>query len=115
MQREQTAVLQQPQPVTREQKLALWRSSGMSEAEAHFLQQNPEMIDFSELTGFAVRQAQQAGHKRGTNEFSDAVKKIFDAQLRASAIRSEQSCHATNAQVFPASTATGSTERISLR
>ena len=81
MQREQAAVLQQPQPVTREQKLALWRQTGMSEEEAHFLQQNPEMIDHPQLTGFAVSQAQQAGHQRGTKEFSDAVKKIFDANF----------------------------------
>lgn len=74
-------MLQQPQPPTRQQKLALWRSSGMSEEESAFLQRNPEMIDFSELTGFAVRRAQQAGYQRGTNEFSDAVKKIFDANF----------------------------------
>ena len=81
VQRQQAAIVQQPQPVTREQKLALWRQSGLSEEEAHFLQQNPEMIDHPQLTGFAVRQAQQAGHQRGTDAFSDVVKKIFDQEF----------------------------------
>ena len=81
MQRQQQAVLQQPQPVTREQKLALWRQSGLSEEEAHFLQRNPEMIDHPQITGFAVSQAEQAGYQRGSDGHFDAVKKIFDEQF----------------------------------
>jgi hypothetical protein len=80
MQRQQTALMQQPEPVTREQKLALWRQSGLSEEEAHFLSQHPEMIDHSDLTAFAVHQANQA-HQRGSDGHFHAVKKIFDEQF----------------------------------
>ena len=81
MQRQQAELLQQPQPPTREQKLQLWKRSGLSVEEAHFLQQNPDMIDHPQLTGFAVIQAQQGGHKRGEPSHFDAVKKIFDANF----------------------------------
>ena len=80
LQRQQTAVMQQPQPVTREQKIgavAAVRAIG----EAHFLQRNPEMIDHPQITGFAVSQAEQAGYQRGSDGHFDAVKKIFDEQF----------------------------------
>ena len=78
LRRQQQAVMQQPQPPTREQKLALWRQTGMSDGEAHFLSQHPAMIDNSDMTAFAVNQANLAGHQRGTDAHYEAVKKIFD-------------------------------------
>ena len=84
MNRQQAAMPQQ-QPMTREAKLALWRQGGMSDAESHFLQQNPEMIDHSDLTGFVVEQARQAGLQRGSDAHFDFVKKAFDSHLQAQA------------------------------
>jgi hypothetical protein len=71
-----------PPQMTREQRLAAWRQhGGLSDAETAFFQRNSEMVDFPEITGFAVKQAQQAGLERGTDAHFDFVKKSFDAQL----------------------------------
>jgi hypothetical protein len=80
LQRQQAAMPQQ-EPLSREQRLAAWRQQGISEAEAHFFQRNPEMIDHPQITGLAVNQAKQAGHQRGTDAHFDFVKKAFDANL----------------------------------
>jgi hypothetical protein len=81
IQRQRAAVLQQPQPVSREQKLAMWRQSGLSEEEAHFLQRNPSMIDFPQITSFAIHRATEAGLERGTDAHFAAVEKIFNANF----------------------------------
>jgi hypothetical protein len=87
IQRQQAAQALQP-PVTREQKLALWKQQGMSEIEAAFFQKHPAMIDHVDITRHAAAQAMRAGLERGTDAHFDAVKKIFDenfARLQAQA------------------------------
>ncbi|MGA8697164.1 MAG: hypothetical protein WB689_25665 [Xanthobacteraceae bacterium] len=76
----------QPQrPLTRDEKLALWRQQGMPDDQAEFLKANPELIDFSELAAWAAGEALQAGHERGSHEHMRAMKEIFDTHLRAQA------------------------------
>jgi hypothetical protein len=71
----------QQQPVTREQKLASWKSQGLSESEERFLIANPELIDAPELTAFAANEAAQQGHARGSEEFMQATKENFHRHL----------------------------------
>jgi hypothetical protein len=67
----------QVRPITREQKLHLWRSQGMSDAEDKFLQANPELIDDSQRTALAAAEAERQGHTRGTAEHMQTTKRIF--------------------------------------
>ncbi len=68
--------LQQP-TTTREQKLAYWKTLGISEKEEQFLKDNPEMIDLSPLANIAANQAMAAGHQRDTDDYFQATKEIF--------------------------------------
>jgi hypothetical protein len=77
LQRQRAAMPQQP---AREQKLALWRQTGMSDGEADFLAKHPQMIDHADILAYAVGQANQV-HQRDTPAHYDAVKKIFDAHV----------------------------------
>jgi hypothetical protein len=71
----------QAHPPTREQKLELWRSQGMSDTEAEFLRANPELIDMPELTAFAANEAARQGHGRGTEAHMNATREIFRQHL----------------------------------
>ena len=71
-----------PQPMSREARLAEWQAhGGLSNNEIQFFQKHPEMIDWPQITGLAVNQANQAGHPRGSDAHFDFVKKAFDANL----------------------------------
>jgi hypothetical protein len=83
-QAEHTARLQQQQfqqPATREQKLDAWKNLGMPADEAKFLEDHPIMIDCAALTAVSAREAEAAGHARGSAEFLNAVKSNFDRHL----------------------------------
>jgi hypothetical protein len=97
IQRVSQVALQQ-QPMSREQRLALWRQRGLSEAEASFLQRNPAMIDFPEVTTLAANEAMQAGHKRDSEEYWKATEMNFNNHLDW--LR-EQSAAAANPQPTP--------------
>jgi hypothetical protein len=71
----------QQQPVTREQKLHYWRQQGMSEAEARFLQQHPDMIDFPQVATVAANEALAAGHDRDSAPYWSALKMNFDNHI----------------------------------
>jgi hypothetical protein len=92
IQRASQVALQQ-QSMSREQRLALWRQRGLSEAEASFLQRNPAMIDFPEITTLAANDAMAAGHERDSAPYWSALKMNFDNHL--SRLR-EQSAAAAN-------------------
>jgi hypothetical protein len=84
----------QPQrPLTREDKLGLWRQQGIPENEYNFLVANPELIDNPAATAYCAREAEAQGHQRGSDEFLHATKQIFDkyqAELQAQAQQTEQ-------------------------
>jgi hypothetical protein len=69
------------QPLSREQKIELWRQQGMGDQEAEFLKQHPMMIDANMLTAYAAREALQAGHERGSETFLQETKRIFDKHI----------------------------------
>src|SRR5262245_27367976 len=46
----------QPLPETLEDRIALWRQHGISEAEADFLRQNPELAGFPQVSALASQQ-----------------------------------------------------------
>jgi hypothetical protein len=79
----------QPQrPPTRQEKLASWKSQGMPQIELEFLERNPDLIDAPNLAAYSANEAAQQGHERGTEEFLQATKQIFDkhqAELQAQA------------------------------
>jgi hypothetical protein len=80
--RQRQAQALQPPPVTREQRLALWKQQGLSEAEMDFLRQNPQMIDFPQITSQAASEAMQAGHQRDSDSFREAMTVAFDNHLK---------------------------------
>ncbi len=67
------------QSLTREQKLAIWKQQGMTQAEERFLSENPEMIDAHELTGFAANEALKAGHRAAPKRTCAPRRKSFTA------------------------------------
>jgi hypothetical protein len=72
---------QHTQPPTREQKLAMWQQQGMTEDDARFLSENPQMVDLHDVTRVASEEAAQQGHERGTEAHRKATKAIFDEHL----------------------------------
>jgi hypothetical protein len=75
-------------PMTRDEKLAAWKAQGMAQTEYNFLVANPELVDAPNLTAYAANEAAQQGHTRGSEEFLQATKEIFDhyqAPLQAQA------------------------------
>jgi hypothetical protein len=83
--RHSEALLRQPpqpqRPLTREEKLAAWKTQGMPQVEVDFLERNPDLVDADRLTAFSANEALQQGHSRGSPEFFDAVKANFDRHL----------------------------------
>ena len=86
------------QPPTREQRLALWRQQGLSEAEAHFLQRHPLMIDHPEIASAASVEAMRAGHARDSEEYWKATEMNFNYHLDR---MREQSAAAANPATQP--------------
>jgi hypothetical protein len=68
-------------PMTREEKLELWKGQGMDDHEAEFLRGHPELIDRPEITQQAAAAALHAGLQRGTHDFNNAVKLNFDTMM----------------------------------
>ena len=82
LQRQHAAYMAAQRPPTREEKLALWKQQGgMHEAELKFLEANPELIDFPQLTAFAANEAAQQGHERGSEAHMEKTKAIFHEHL----------------------------------
>jgi hypothetical protein len=71
-----------PQQPKREARLAAWQQhGGLSNDEIQFFQRNPALVDYPQITGLAVAEANQAGHERGSAEHFAYVKQAFDAHL----------------------------------
>lgn len=51
-------------PLSREEKLDLWRSQGLTAKEADFLREHPLMIDFPQVSAYAANEALQSGIER---------------------------------------------------
>jgi hypothetical protein len=83
--RQSEALLRQPpqpqRPLSRDEKLAVWRQQGMPGDQLEFLKANPAMVDYSDLATFAANEALQAGHERGSGEHMRATKDLFDQHL----------------------------------
>jgi hypothetical protein len=109
LQRQQAAQVALQQPMTREQRLALWRQHGLSDAEAHFLQQHPEMIDHPQIANAAAAEAMQAGHERDGEDYWKATEMNFNnhlTRLRTQANPGEQATPA----FFSTTDATGTAD-----
>ena len=72
----------------------------MHEAELKFLEANPELIDFPQLTAFAANEAAQQGHERGSEAHMEKTKAIFHEHLARMQEQAEKSCFATDAGIF---------------
>ena len=73
----QRAAQMAAQPTTREQKLEMWRQQGMSPADERLLIENPQMIDFHDLTAVAAAQAAEQGHERDSEGHRAATLEAF--------------------------------------
>jgi hypothetical protein len=73
----QRAAQMAAQPPTREQKLEMWRQQGMSPADEKLLIENPQMIDFHDLTAVAAAQAAEQGHERDSEGHRAATLEAF--------------------------------------
>jgi hypothetical protein len=82
LQRQRQAQIAQQLPLTREQKLDLWKRQGLSDAELQFLAEHPAMIDYPQLTGHAASEAMQQGHQRDSKPFMEAMAVAFDNHLK---------------------------------
>jgi hypothetical protein len=74
--------LQPQRPMSREDRLAVWRMQGMPEVELKFLTANPALVDMPQLTAYAANEALQQGHERGSEAFLNATKLNFDKHLQ---------------------------------
>lgn len=75
----QTALLSQ-QPLSREQKLDLWKSQGVPEVEINFLREHPLMVDFPEITRQAAAEAMQV-HERDSAPYWETIEMNFEKHL----------------------------------
>jgi hypothetical protein len=87
------------QPPTREQKLAMWKQQGMTEDDAQFLSENPQMVDLHDVTRIAADEAAQH-HARGTPQHRERTKTLFDEHLAH--LQAQQAQAAASAQPTPA-------------
>ena len=79
---------QHAHPISHEEKIALWRSQGLSNKEAEWLNNHPEAVQFPQVTNIATSEALQAGHERDSDGYFKAIEQGFDRhmkQLRAQA------------------------------
>jgi hypothetical protein len=74
------AAMMPQRPLSPEEKLAAWRSQGMSEADERFLVEHPLMVEHSALTAQAAAVAAQQ-YQRGTDDHRRATKQLFDQHL----------------------------------
>ena len=75
-------------PMSRDDKINLWRQQGLSDKEALFLRENPEMIDFPQISSLAANEALAAGIERDSEPYWKVVKHNFEkhmTQLKAQA------------------------------
>ena len=83
LQRQQAAqMMARQQPLTHEQKLELWKTQGLTIAEADFLREHPAMIDHPQIVSHAAAEATQAGIERDTPEYWSAVKTNFEENMK---------------------------------
>jgi hypothetical protein len=75
------AMAQQQAPTSREEKLAMWKTQGMSEAEERFLAEHPLMVDHPTVLTQAIATTTRAGVSRDAPEFLSKVKQNFDVHL----------------------------------
>jgi hypothetical protein len=72
----------QPQPTSREEKLAMWKTQGMSEAEERFLAEHPLMVDHPGVLTQAIGTTVRAGVSRDDPSFLSKVRANFDFHLQ---------------------------------
>lgn len=82
MQRQQAAQLAAQRPMSREDKIKLWRSQGLSDREAEFLRSHDQMVDFPQIASLAANEALAAGIERDTPEYWSAVETNFEENMK---------------------------------
>jgi hypothetical protein len=80
-QRQAAMMAAQAQPPTREQLIQSWRSQGADEGDLAFMEATPRLFQNLELCRFAADEAEQMGHRRGTDEHRQATLENFDRHL----------------------------------
>ena len=68
-------------PPGREERIALWRTHGLTDDDAAFLEANPELIDNPRLTRVASDEAEQQGYERGSDSHRQATLELFNQHL----------------------------------
>ena len=79
LQRQQAAAMQRP--MSREDKIALWQTQGLSDKEASFLREHPQMVDFPQVSSIAANEALAAGIEKDSDDYWKAIEKGFDAHM----------------------------------
>jgi hypothetical protein len=65
-----------------DEKIKIWQANGLSDAEADFLRQNPEVANHPEVSGWAANKAMHEGHQRDSAAYFQAVEENFQAAMR---------------------------------
>ena len=60
-------------PAEPEARIALWKQAGLSDDDAAFLRQRPDMIDNPMITRAAYAATLQAGIERNSPDFAEAM------------------------------------------
>jgi hypothetical protein len=72
------AMMAAQRPMTRDDRLEVWKAQGLSEKGAAFLSENPQMIDFAHVSAYAANEIMQSGIERDTPEYFEATRKNFE-------------------------------------
>lgn len=82
LQRRQQMAMAAQRPMSRDDRLEMWKAQGLSDKEANFLRDNPEMIDFPQVASHAAAEAMQAGHERDSEGYFKATEANFDRHMK---------------------------------
>jgi hypothetical protein len=72
-----------------EARIALWREHGLSDQDAAYLQERPQMVEFPMVTKAAYAATLQAGIERNSPAFAETMEGNFAALLRLSPAEQE--------------------------
>ncbi len=100
----QMAAAQAPAPTLpegREERIALWRQHGLSDDDAAFLQQRPDMVDNPMLTRAAFAATMQAGIERNSPDFGPTMEAHFDALMGRAEAQAQAQAAAANPATQP--------------
>jgi hypothetical protein len=71
----------EPPKLSRAETIRQWKQAGLSEKQAEFLNQNPELVDIPHMLEASTTYARHAGHAEDSTEFFDAIKSHFHKHM----------------------------------